>query len=141
MNACDGLGFARLAEGRPDEAAAMFERALAHFPQHARSLVGLAAAARAAGRDADAKAHVARARAATKELARGGRPVEAALARAFEQAAFGRPDEAVATLEQLLAAAELPFAGWTIAIEPLLAPLRGTGGFDHVLARLAERAR
>jgi hypothetical protein len=35
----------------------------------------------------------------------------------------------------------LPFAGGSIAIEPLHAPLRGAGGFDHVLARLAERAR
>jgi len=140
MNAYDGLGFARLAEGRPDEAAAMFERALEHFPQHARSLVGLAAAARAAGRDADAEAHATRARAAATELARGGRSVEAALARAFEHAAFGRPEAAIATLEQLLVEADLPFAGWTIPIEPLLAPVRGTGGFDRVLARLAERA-
>ena len=140
MNAYDGLGFARLAAGRPDEAAAMFERALGHFPRHARSLVGLAATARAAGRAADAKAHAARAREATTELARGGRPVEAALARAFEQATFGRAPDAVATLEQLLVEASLPFAGWTIPIEPLLAPLQGVSGFDRVLARLAERA-
>jgi len=140
MNACDGLGFARLAEGRADEAAAMFERALERFPQHARSLVGLAAAARAAGRGSESKTHAASARHAIIELQRGGRPVEAALARAFEHATFGRTEEAIAALDQLLVEAELPIAGWTIPIEPLLAPLRDAGGFDRVLARLAERA-
>jgi len=140
MNAYDGLGFARLAEGRPADAVSMFERALERFPRHARSLVGLAAACRADGRTADADAHTARARDAANELERGGRATEAALARAFDQATIGRADEAIATLEQLLVQADLPFAGWTIPIEPLLAPLHRSPGFARVLARLSERA-
>ena len=50
MNAHDGRGFALLVLHRPDEAAEAFGRALALFPGHARSLIGLAACHAAAGR-------------------------------------------------------------------------------------------
>jgi hypothetical protein len=35
----------------------------------------------------------------------------------------------------------MPFTGWTIPIEPLLEPLRGTPAFQAVSATLASRAR
>jgi hypothetical protein len=44
-------------------------------------------------------------------------------------------------LKQLLEQPELPLTGWTIPIEPLFAPLRGTREFQQVLATLAARAR
>jgi hypothetical protein len=37
--------------------------------------------------------------------------------------------------------AQLPFAGWTIPVEPLLEPLRESNGYQGVAGRLAERAR
>ena len=141
MNASDGLGFARLAAGRHDEAVAMFQRALDRFPGHARSLLGVAAARRRQGRTADAERAAAAARLASAELEKGGRPTEARLAEAFAHAVFDRPDEAVAALERLLAEADLPFAGWTIPVEPLLATLAGNPGFERVRSRLVERAR
>jgi DNA-binding winged helix-turn-helix (wHTH) protein/Tfp pilus assembly protein PilF len=136
-----GLGYAHYSEGRFDTACEMFERALARYPRHGRSLLGLTAASLAAGRRADAKAYAARASEAVAELRRGGRDAEASVGQAIEHAVFGRLDEAIATLDALLVRAELPFAGWTIPIEPLLGPLHGHTGFERVLARLAERAR
>jgi TolB-like protein/Tfp pilus assembly protein PilF len=141
MNAHDGAGFAHLATGDPAGAVARFRRALELFPEHARSLVGLGAALSADGERAAADAAFARASAAIESLRRGGRGAEAALAEAFLRAARSGRADAVASLQRLLDAAELSFAGWTIPIEPLLAPLRGTPPFQAVLARLADRAR
>lgn len=141
MNACDGLGFVHLAAGRPDEAIAMFRRALQHFPDHARSRLGVAAALRASGRAADAEPEFAAARRAAAELRRGGRATEAWMADAFDHAIAGRREQTITALERLLGEADLPFAGWTIPLEPFFRPLHGTAGFERVLATLAERAR
>ena len=141
MNACDGLGFAHLAAGRHGEAIGMFGKALERFPDHARSRLGIAAALGGSGRTADADAECAVARRAIIQLRRGGRATEAWMAEAFEHAIAGRRDQAIGTLERLLGEADLPFAGWTIPIEPFFRPLHGTAGFDRVLAALAERAR
>ncbi len=141
MDSHVGLGYAHGLEGRLDTAREMFGRALARYPRHGRSLLGLTAVSLAAGRRADAKAYAARASEAVAELRRGGRDAEATVSQAIEHVVFGRLDEAVAALEELLVRAELPFAGWTIPIEPLLRPLHGRPGFERVLARLADRAR
>ena len=140
MNAYDGAGFAMLNAGRAAEAAAMFGRALEHYPDHARSLVGLASSLKKSGDDAGSEAALSRAASAIDALRRGGRGSEARLAEAFALAVREREDEAVATLNRLLDEAELPFTGWTIPIEPLLGAVRRTAGFRAVLKRLADRA-
>jgi adenylate cyclase len=141
MNAYDGAGFAALADDEAAAAVSLFRRALELYPEHARSLVGLGAAHAAHGdrRAADAAfAHAAR---AIDALRLGGRSSEATLAEAFQHAVSGRPDEAVLALHRLVDHPDLPFAGWTIPIEPLFAPLRKTPGFQTVLWTIAGRAR
>lgn len=140
MNACDGAGFARLALGEPAVAAADFEAALALFPEHARSLVGLGAAL-SASRSKKASAVFTRAEAAILALKKGGRTGEAAIATAFLRATQGDVAGSIECLTTLLERAEVPFTGWTIPIEPLLAPLRGHEAFQRVQDRLAVRAR
>ncbi len=141
MNACDGAGFAALQAGEPKQAAAMFGRALELFPQHARSLVGLGAALRAAGDGSGAKDAFRRAAAAIDALRRGGRGGEAAMAEALYHTVCDRQDEALDCLRMLLDRADQPFTGWTLPIEPLFAPLRNTLPFLGLLDLLAERAR
>jgi tetratricopeptide (TPR) repeat protein len=141
MNACDGTGFARLAADDPGGAAVHFRNALELFPQHARSLVGLGAAHKAARRLNDADKAFSQATDAIEALRRGGRSSEAALAQAFLNVATGRNPKALECLQMLLDRQEPPFAGWTVPIEPLLHPLHHERGFPQVLERLATRAR
>jgi DNA-binding winged helix-turn-helix (wHTH) protein/tetratricopeptide (TPR) repeat protein len=140
MNACDGAGFAMLRADRPADAEKMFRGALEHYPEHARSLVGLAAALKQQGRDDDAGAALGRAGGAIAALRKGGRGGEARLAESFVLAVQDREDEAVAAVHRVLDEAEMPFTGWTIPIEPLLAPLARVPGFREALKRLADRA-
>jgi len=95
----------------------------------------------AAGRPAEAHASLQEAGASIAELARGGRLLEAALLSAMSSVARGRPEEAIAALNRLLAEAPPGFPGWTIPIEPLFEPLHAQPGFAGILARLAARAR
>lgn len=141
MNAHDGAGFAHLATGDAGAAVGRFRKALELFPEHARSLVGLGAALAADGERVAADAAFARAATAIEALRRGGRGGEAALVEAFHHAVRGKAEDAVTALERMLEKAELSFAGWTIPIEPLLSPLRGTPGLHGILVRLAARAR
>ena len=141
MNAYDGAGFACLDTGDAAAAAASFRRALELFPEHARSLVGLGAALTAAGDAAGAADAFSRTTAAIDALRRGGRGSEATIAEALHQAARGRADEALQALTLLLDRSDLPFTGWTIPIEPLLADLRETPGYRQIATRLADRAR
>lgn len=141
MNACDGQGFARLRAGDPRTGVEHFHRALELYPDHARSLVGLGTAHTAARQPDDARQAFARAAAAIDALRRGGRGSEAALAQAFVKASAGRLDDGIECLKSLLERTDVPFAGWTIPIEPLLEPLRRHPGFDQILATLASRAR
>jgi DNA-binding winged helix-turn-helix (wHTH) protein/Flp pilus assembly protein TadD len=140
MNAYDGLGFAAIELGDLSLATESFRRALELFPSHARSHAGLAVAF---GRDGDrqaAAAELERARQSAADLGRGGRLTEARLTEAFERVAAGAPEEACDALERLLAVEGPYFTGWTIRIEPLLAPLKGHPRFQRVLATVAERA-
>ncbi|MBA2302978.1 MAG: winged helix-turn-helix domain-containing protein [Acidobacteria bacterium] len=141
MNACDGAGFARLHAGNPQRAVEQFRRALELFPDHARSLVGLGAALSAAKKPRDAAKAFADAATAIDALRRGGRGSEATIAEAFLNASTGRPADALKCLRSLLERAELPFTGWTIPIEPLLAPLRSEPEFAQILTTLTDRAR
>lgn len=141
MNAHDGSGFAHLTRKDYKAAAKQFEQALALFPEHARSLVGLGAARAGAGDPAGAAEAFSRASVAIDALRRGGRGAESTLAEALLHAAQGQADRAAASLETLLKQAEMAFTGWTIPIEPLLAPLRTSGSFQKVSADLAARAR
>ncbi len=141
MNAHDGTGFAYLRANEPALAAAEFRKALALFPEHARSLVGLGAALERAEDGAGATDALTRAAAAIDGLRRGGRNSEAAIAEAMLLAVRGDVEGALVSLHALLDRPDLPFSGWTIPIEPLLEPVRRTPGFSQVSARLAERAR
>ena len=141
MNAHDGAGFAALAQGEPGAAVASFGRALELYPEHARSLVGLGAAHAAAGDRQAADAAYLHATRAIEALRAGGRTGEATISEAFLHAVCGRPADAVIALERLVGHPELPFTGWTVAIEPLFAPLRQSRGFAAVLSTIAAHAR
>jgi DNA-binding winged helix-turn-helix (wHTH) protein/tetratricopeptide (TPR) repeat protein len=141
MNAHDGAGFASMKSGNLAGAIEQFTSALALFPAHARSLIGLATARAAAGDAAGAESSFAAATAAIDDLRRGGRHSEAALAEAMLRAVRGDVAAAITSLTTLLERPDLPFSGWTIPIEPLLAPVRQHADYEGVRAKLAERAR
>ena len=141
MNAWDGAGFAHLVAGAHAESATCFEQALALFPHHARSLVGLGAARRAAGKQKDAAAAFEKAQAAIDALRKGGRGTEATLAHALLHATAGKPADAMHCLRTLLEKSDVPFSGWTIPIEPLLRPLHAEPAFHDITQALATRAR
>src|SRR4030095_2095198 len=101
MNAAHGCGLSLLHLQRPEEAIEAFQHALALYPNHAQSSLGLALAFRATGSSALADATFAgvhRTRASLTEV----RPIEAALVRAQLLAALCKDDEAVAVLGQLV---------------------------------------
>ena len=141
MNACDGLGFVALDLKESRAAGESFARALEPFPEHARSLVGLGAALLMSNDRKGADGAFARANAAIDGLRRGGRAPEACLAEASLHSVRGEKAEAITLLKRLVDRPELPFAGWTLPIEPLLAALRQTADFQSVLATLAQHAR
>jgi DNA-binding winged helix-turn-helix (wHTH) protein/tetratricopeptide (TPR) repeat protein len=140
MNAHDGAGFVLL-RNAPGSAADRFRSALELFPEHARSLVGLGAALASADDKAGADGAFARATAAIDALRRGGRGSEATMAEAMLHTVRGDRDRAIESLTTLVDRPDLPFSGWTIPIEPLLAPLREDDDYQRVIGRLAERAR
>ncbi|MCX6549459.1 MAG: winged helix-turn-helix domain-containing protein [Acidobacteria bacterium] len=141
VDAHDGRGFALCVMKQPDKAIRAFEQTLALFPSHVRSLLGIALAHQGAGRKADAQGALARADAATAELERSGRKPEAMLVEAMASVVRGRPSDAVAQLDRLLAEAPPGYPGWSISIEPLLKPLHAQPEFATILDRVADRAR
>jgi len=140
MDAYDGLGFASLGQRDGTTAASMFERALERYPDHARSLAGLAQALLLTGAKDRAAHCLGHARRSIDELRQNHRLAEAAMAAAFCQIVAGDRTATIETLGQLLSSAPPGAAGWTLPVEPLLAPLRTDPAFQIVLARLAERA-
>jgi len=140
MNAYDGAGFAALATERAQGAVGHFERALDLFPEHARSLIGLAAAQQRVNKGESEKTWR-RVNEAIESLRRGGRGSEAAFAEALRLSATGEHEAAVHALHELLDRADLPFTGWTIPVEPLFEPLRSIRGYGHLLDRLESAAR
>jgi adenylate cyclase len=140
MNAYDGLGFLALEEGRLDDADGAFSTALESYPDHARSLIGRAMTSRAR-RNADrAAGFMTHADKAIGELVSSQRTAEAGMARAYWLIASGKPEAACETLGAMLDTAPAGTAGWTLPVEPWLAPLRHTPACKRVFARLAERA-
>ena len=140
-DACEALGYMRLQDGDAAGAAALFERGLQHFPDHPRSLVGLAAACRQmrqADRAASTDAHATR---AIDGLRGAGRSTEAALSTAAWHAVRQETDQALDVLRQLLAAAPMGSAGWIIPIEPAFQALRRDPRAEALMQKLAERAR
>lgn len=140
-DACEALGYMRLEAGDAAGAAALFERGLQHFPDHARSLVGLAAACRAIGAADRAKTASAHAERAIHGLRASGRIAEAAVSQAASHAVRLELDTAVEILRQLLGAAPAGSAGWIIPIEPAFRALRSHPGAEQLTRQLAERAR
>ena len=51
------------------------------------------------------------------------------------------PNDATGALKRLVDRPEVPFAGWTIPIEPFFAPLRQRADFKEILTTLAANAR
>jgi DNA-binding winged helix-turn-helix (wHTH) protein/Tfp pilus assembly protein PilF len=141
IDAFDGLGYVLFQEGDWSGAAVMFGRALERYPAHARSLLGLAEARRRQGRQSEASGAFERVDEAVRELRQNGRQTEAAMVTAFGHALAGRAGDAVSTLDGLLAQTPPGLTGWTIPMEPFLAPLRGEPGFSAILQRLSDRAR
>ena len=119
----------------------MFAKALAISPDHARSLVGLAAACRQLGNRAGSDEAMAHAATSVGELRESGRKTEAAIAHSMWQVGSGQCVEAAQTLAALMDDAPPGFAGWTVPVEPLLQPFRQLPDYQRVLERLAQRAR
>jgi tetratricopeptide (TPR) repeat protein len=140
MDACDGHGFALLQAGDREGARAMFRRALERYPDHARSWLGLADACLRDGRIDEAEEAMTRATRAIEELKRHGRHTEAQITLAFSEVVAGFPTAATATLARLLDEAPPGPAGWTLPVEPWLAPLRGEPSLREVLGKLTSRA-
>ncbi len=141
MNTYDALGCALLSDRKPGEARQAFERALALYPGHARSYIGIAAAHAAEGRKEGAQEALVSAEAAIAELDRAGKRTEVPLLAAMVAVLRGRHTDALALLDRLLAESPSGYPGWTLPIEPLLEPLHAQPEFASILARLAARAR
>ncbi len=140
MDACVGHAYALLRREDFDAASNMFEQALARYPEHARSWLGLADVRYRQGRRGDTEAALSRGLDAIDVLKSQGRGSEAALAGATAELIAGRPASAISVLEKLLDESPSATAGWTIPIEPAFAPLASEPGFRTVLDRLVERA-
>jgi DNA-binding winged helix-turn-helix (wHTH) protein len=140
VNAWDAIGWVRLERGDHEGALAAFREALARMPSHARSRLGERLALERLGRHDEAGRAASSVTQCLAQLTQGRRVSEAAIVSAADLAACGQIDAAATMLERLLVSAPPGFAGWTIPVEPLLAPLHGTAAFDRVLAILAERA-
>jgi DNA-binding winged helix-turn-helix (wHTH) protein/tetratricopeptide (TPR) repeat protein len=140
MDACNGLGFVLLQSGDRAGARAMFKKALERFPDHARSWLGLAHACLGDGRIDDAEAAMTRATRAIDEMRKHGRATEAQLTLAFSEVVAGFPSAAMTTLARMLDDAPSGATGWSLPVEPWLAPLRSDDRLKTLLARLAARA-
>jgi DNA-binding winged helix-turn-helix (wHTH) protein/Flp pilus assembly protein TadD len=140
MSAVHARGACLLHAGRAADAIGCFERALALYPDHAQSHIGLAAALRASGSRDRADAVAARLGAITASL-RAARPVEAALVESQVLATAGDYEGAGAVLCTLLDSAPPGFAGWTILVEPFLRQVQSTQSFARARNILTDRAR
>ncbi len=140
MNTLHSRGACLVRLGRSDEAADCFRRALALFPDHAQSNLGLSVALRAMGSHDVAEEAWRKALGILETLART-RPMEAAIVHSQVLAVEGKLNDAGAVLCNALDDAPPGFAAWTLPIEPFLLQLAGIESFRAALARLSQRAR
>ena len=140
MSSLHGRGACLLRLGRNEEAADGFRQALALYPDHAQSNLGLSIALRAAGSQEAAATTWRRAHANLDTLA-AARPIEAAIVRSQLLTVEGKPREASAVLCKALDEAPPGFAGWTLPIEPFLLQSTGIKALTPALTRLSHRAR
>jgi DNA-binding winged helix-turn-helix (wHTH) protein len=125
LNAQVATGFALLAHDS-DAALASFSEAASH----PKAVVGIYAL----------KGDRAAADIAIAELTRSERHAEAALVAAGAQLVRREADDAIATLDRLLATAPSGPAGWIVPIDPMLASIREHPGKQALFAKLAARA-
>jgi DNA-binding winged helix-turn-helix (wHTH) protein/Tfp pilus assembly protein PilF len=140
VDACEGLGMVRLLAGDHARAADVFEQALARLPQRPAALIGSSIALRATGAVDRADEAVRRTREAIDNLRQASRASDAAMATACLETALGHHDRAFAALTRLLSEAPPGHAGWSVPIEPLLAPLRQAPGYRQIVNRLGARS-
>jgi len=124
----------------PPAAIEAFEGALRRVPGQGRAYLGLALAHRAMGQAREAAEAFQQVNAALERLNSLGRRSEAAIVDAARLAVDGYVQEAAASLERALTAAEPGPFGWSIPVEPFLAPAINSPTFARVRAILAERA-
>jgi tetratricopeptide (TPR) repeat protein len=140
MNAVHARGACLLRLGRHGEAIECFQAALALYPDHAQSILGLASALHASGSRDRADAHMARLHGVLTTL-EDTRPIEAAIVRSQKLAVEGDLKAAGASLRNVVKDAPPGFAGWTLPVEPLLQQFLSSQEFTASLGTLAQRAR
>lgn len=136
-----GRGQTELARGQTRPALASFREALEHVPGHPRAHLGELLALKRLGDRSGAEraaAAVDRARSAFDEA---GRRAEALYLAACAAVAHDERDSAIAHLDRFLELDPPSYLGWTLPIDPFLAPIRDLDGFPAVLERLAARAK
>jgi len=134
-----GLGFARLANGRPTDGIAAFDPLVAGDGS-GRALLGLALSHRRLGNaDAAGRALAAVSR-VTAMFRRARRNEHAQMLDAGAHVAGGDEEKALPLLGSAVAgAAPGPF-GWTLWIDPVFTPLHGRPEMARILADIASRA-
>jgi len=135
--ACESLGFAWLADGRPDAAHEAFASALEASPGRARARLGMALAEATGSPGPAVSSAVAP---ACAELELSGRHVEQALVLAAAAAWSGEPAVALQHAERVFSMTAADASGWSLPAEPMFAPLRQADGYARLAARLASRA-
>jgi tetratricopeptide (TPR) repeat protein len=140
MNATHARGACLLRLGRHHEARDAFQAALALYPGHAQSHLGLALAWRALGAPDKSAAALDDVRSALNTLTLA-RPIEASMVRAQLLAAEDNVAAGSSVLCDALDAAPPGFACWTIPVDPLLRQLLDSQSLTDPLTRLAGRAR
>ena len=139
MNALTARGACLLRAGRGPDAAEAFKQALALYPNHAQSHLGLSVALRATGARTACDDALQRVRSSLDTLSTT-RPIEASLVRAQLMACEGRAAEGSAVVCTMLNGAPPGFAAWTLPIEPMLLQLAAREAFAPALKKLSERA-
>lgn len=130
----ESVGFVHLHAGQWKDARLDFAAADRHSPGHARAALGLALA------DSSTGALVDRIAPTLATLAHTGKTVERTLVLAAALAWDGQPHVGLERLDDVLAATAPESAGWSIAADPMFAPLRAADGYATFAARLASRA-
>ena len=140
MSALFAQGASLLRLKNYDGAITSFQAALARYPDHAQSTLGLALALRATGSRERAAESLAKVRELLSAI-HATRPIEAGIIRSQLLAAEGHLEAAGAILCGIVNDAPAGFAGWTLPVEPLLHQAQSSQAFTAVLQTLADRAR